>query len=118
MLRYFYEELPWVYVIAAGSRLHSLMKPAVARLSRHRDICPCIAADTTFSQADNGRHRSDKFHGRHTIGVSPEQEPARHLSPVLLRRTARQGYCEVWLTQKIPSCIIYAIFMDIIQEGY
>lgn len=30
MLRYFYEELPWVYVIAAGSRLHSLMKQRVS----------------------------------------------------------------------------------------
>ena len=30
MLRYFYEELPWVYVIAAGSRLHSLMKQHVS----------------------------------------------------------------------------------------
>lgn len=30
MLRYFYEELPWVYVIAAGSRLQSLMKQHVS----------------------------------------------------------------------------------------
>ena len=30
MLRYFYEDLPWVYVIAAGSRLHSLMKQHVS----------------------------------------------------------------------------------------
>lgn len=30
MLRYFYEDLPWVYVIAAGSRLHSLMKKHVS----------------------------------------------------------------------------------------
>lgn len=30
MLRYFYEELPWVYVIAAGSRLHSLVKQHIS----------------------------------------------------------------------------------------
>ena len=30
MLRYFYEDLPWVYVIAAGSRLQSLMKQQVS----------------------------------------------------------------------------------------
>ena len=30
MLRYFYEDLSWVYVIAAGSRLHSLMKQHVS----------------------------------------------------------------------------------------
>lgn len=30
LLRYFYEELPWVYVIAAGSRLQSLMKQHVS----------------------------------------------------------------------------------------
>lgn len=30
MLRYFYEELPWIYVIAAGSRLQSLMKQHVS----------------------------------------------------------------------------------------
>ena len=30
LLRYFYEDLPWVYVIAAGSRLHSLMKQHVS----------------------------------------------------------------------------------------
>lgn len=30
MLRYFYEELPWVYVIAASSRLQSLMKQHVS----------------------------------------------------------------------------------------
>ena len=30
MLRYFYEDLPWVHVIAAGSRLHSLMKQRVS----------------------------------------------------------------------------------------
>ena len=30
LLRYFYEDLPWVYVIAAGSRLHSLMKQRVS----------------------------------------------------------------------------------------
>lgn len=30
MLRYFYEELPWVYVIAAGSRLQNLMKQHVS----------------------------------------------------------------------------------------
>lgn len=30
MLRYFYEELPWVYVIAAGSRLQNLMKMNVS----------------------------------------------------------------------------------------
>ncbi|MGM9823956.1 MAG: AAA family ATPase, partial [Muribaculaceae bacterium] len=30
MLRYFYEDLPWVYVIAAGSRLQSLMKQHIS----------------------------------------------------------------------------------------
>lgn len=30
MLRYFYEDLPWLYVIAAGSRLHSLLKQRVS----------------------------------------------------------------------------------------
>lgn len=30
MLRYFYEDLPWVYVIAAGSRLQCLMKQQVS----------------------------------------------------------------------------------------
>lgn len=30
MLRYFYEELPWVFVIAAGSRLQNLMKNHVS----------------------------------------------------------------------------------------
>ena len=30
LLRYFYEDLPWVYVIAAGSRLQSLMKQRVS----------------------------------------------------------------------------------------
>ena len=30
MLRYFYEELPWLYVVAAGSRLQSLLKERVS----------------------------------------------------------------------------------------
>lgn len=30
ILRYFYEDLPWVYVIAAGSRLHSLVKQHIS----------------------------------------------------------------------------------------
>ena len=30
LLRYFYEKMPWLYIIAAGSRLHTLLKQRIS----------------------------------------------------------------------------------------
>ena len=60
MLRYFYEELPWVHVIAAGSRLHSLMKQhisfPVGRVE-YMTLRPCSFLE--FVNAKEGKQWAD-----------------------------------------------------------
>ena len=60
MLRYFYEDLPWVYVIAAGSRLHSLMKQRVSfpvGRVEYMTLRPCSFAE--FINAKEGEQWAD-----------------------------------------------------------
>lgn len=59
-LRYFYEELPWVYVIAADSRLHSLMKQHVSfpvGRVEYMTLRPCSFAE--FINAKEGKEWAD-----------------------------------------------------------
>ncbi|MGN1236391.1 MAG: ATP-binding protein [Bacteroidaceae bacterium] len=56
LLRYFYEDLPWVYVIAAGSRLHSLMKQRISfpvGRVEHLTLRPCSFIE--FVNAKEGK---------------------------------------------------------------
>lgn len=64
MLRYFYEDLPWVYVIAAGSRLHSLMKQHVSfpvGRVEYMTLRPCSFVE--FVNAKEGEQWADMLRG-------------------------------------------------------
>lgn len=64
MLRYFYEDLPWVYVIAAGSRLQSLMRQHVSfpvGRVEYLNLRPCSFVE--YINAQEGSQWADMLRG-------------------------------------------------------
>ena len=64
MLRYFYEDLPWVYVIAAGSRLQSLMRQHVSfpvGRVEYLNLRPCSFVE--YVNAQEGSQWADMLRG-------------------------------------------------------